>query len=74
MMPKKKKGRELILLKQTYAPRTTVWNGPDKFPKLPQIAAGFDVVRVDLLADGHMEMADGQVLAFQDVRLFAVGE
>jgi hypothetical protein len=64
--------RERILLKNTFKARTTVWNGPvGKYPKLPQIAEGFTVTRVDLLADGHMEIGE-EVVSFQDIRIFAV--
>lgn len=58
-----------ITYKETFKKDTPLWQGAD-YPKVPHISEGFKVIRVDLLAQGTLEV-DGKTVSFSDVRLFA---
>lgn len=58
-----------ITYKETFKKDTALWEGTD-YPKVPHVGPGFKVFRVDLLADGTLEV-EGKTVSFQDVRIFA---
>lgn len=59
-----------ILYRETFKKGTTLWEGVN-YPKVPNIHPDFDVTKVELLAQGTMEVND-EPIAFQDVRIYGV--
>lgn len=62
--------RDRILYREAYKKGTTVWEGVN-YPKVPHIKPEFDVMRVDILAQGEIEI-NGDPTKFQDVRIYVV--
>ncbi|HEY3658225.1 MAG TPA: hypothetical protein VGL34_24920 [Steroidobacteraceae bacterium] len=62
--------KDRIVYRETYKKGTTLWEGVN-FPQLPTIKPGLDVTKVDLLAQGTMQI-EGDEVHFQDVRIFVV--
>lgn len=62
--------RDRIIYREAYKKGSMVWEGVG-YPKVPHIKPEFDVTRVDILAQGTMQLNDEEI-RFQDVRIYVV--
>ena len=62
--------KDRIIYREAYKKGTTVWEGVN-YPTVPHIKPEFQVTRVDILAQGTMQLNDEEI-RFQDVRIYVV--